>query len=59
MLPTQLGKSLMVNDVENALKLGVVELDEEDVAVMTYACSGKNDYGVKLREMLTTIEKEG
>lgn len=59
MLPTQLGKALMVDDIENALKLGVVELDEEDVAVMTYACSGKNDYGVKLREMLTTIEKEG
>ncbi len=59
MLPTHVAKSIVMGDIENALKLGVIELDEEDVAVMTYACSGKNDYGIKLRELLTTIEKEG
>lgn len=59
MLPTQLAKSLMTQDIESAIRLGVMELDEEDVSAMTYCCSGKNDYGVLLRQLLTTIEKEG
>lgn len=59
MLPTQLAKALMVQDIESSLKLGALELDEEDLAVMTFACSGKNDYGVLLRKLLNSIEKEG
>jgi Na+-transporting NADH:ubiquinone oxidoreductase subunit A len=37
----------------------VLELDEEDLSLMTYSCSGKNDYGVYLREVLDIIFKEG
>lgn len=58
-LPTQLLRALVVGDTEQAQKLGALELDEEDLALMTYACSGKFEYGPILRDCLTTIEKEG
>ncbi|MBL6988514.1 MAG: Na(+)-translocating NADH-quinone reductase subunit A [Bacteriovoracaceae bacterium] len=58
-LPTQLFYSLMAGDTDQAQKLGCMELDEEDVALCTYVCPGKNDFGAALRKNLTTIEKEG
>jgi Na+-transporting NADH:ubiquinone oxidoreductase subunit A len=57
--PTFLLKALVVGDVERAEQLGCLELDEEDLALCTFACSGKNEYGPHLRDVLTTIEKEG
>ncbi len=59
MLPTYLLRSLASGDVDQAQDLGCLELAEEDLALCNYVCSGKNDYGVMLREALTTIEKEG
>jgi Na+-transporting NADH:ubiquinone oxidoreductase subunit A len=58
-LPVFLFRALEVGDVEQAEALGCLELDEEDLALCTYADPGKNDYGVTLRNMLTTIEREG
>ena len=58
-LPTQLLRSLLVGDTETAQKLGCLELDEEDLALCTYACAGKYEYGPVLRDVLTRIEKEG
>lgn len=58
-LPTQLLRSLVVKDTETAQLLGALELDEEDLALCTYACSGKFEYGPILRDCLTTIEREG
>ena len=57
--PTFLLKALVMGDVEKAEELGCLELDEEDLALCTFVCPGKNDYGPHLREVLTTIEKEG
>ena len=57
-LPTQLLRSLIVGDIENAMQLGCLELDEEDLALCTYVCPGKYEYGPILRDNLTTIEKE-
>lgn len=57
--PTFLLKALLTGDVENAEALGCLELDEEDVALCTFVCPSKNDYGPYLRRMLATIEKEG
>ncbi|MCP5179776.1 MAG: Na(+)-translocating NADH-quinone reductase subunit A [Pseudomonadales bacterium] len=57
-LPTQLLRSLLVGDLEMAIALGCLELDEEDIALCTYACPGKYEYGPVLRQMLTQIEKE-
>jgi len=56
---TPLLKALVTDDTEYAQQLGVLELDEEDLALCTYVCSGKNDYGPMLRKSLTTIEREG
>ncbi|MGI9324676.1 MAG: Na(+)-translocating NADH-quinone reductase subunit A [Pseudomonadales bacterium] len=58
-LPTQLLRSLLVGDIESAIGLGCLELDEEDLALCTYACPGKYEFGPVLRDMLTQIEKEG
>lgn len=58
-LPTQLLRSLLVGDTETAQKLGCLELDEEDLALCTYVCAGKYEYGPVLRDVLTRIEKEG
>ncbi len=57
-LPTQLLRSLIVGDIEVAMQLGCLELDEEDLALCTYACPGKYEYGPILRDNLTMIEKE-
>ena len=58
-LPTQLLRALIVNDTDAAQALGCLELDEEDLALCTYVCPGKYDYGLLLRQCLNRIEKEG
>ena len=58
-LPTQLLRALIVGDLEMAEKLGALELDEEDLALCTYVCPGKYEYGPILRDNLTKIELEG
>ncbi|MEH6910030.1 MAG: Na(+)-translocating NADH-quinone reductase subunit A [Oceanicoccus sp.] len=58
-LPTQLLRALIVGDTEVAQQLGCLELDEEDLALSTYVCPGKYEYGPILRDNLTRIEKEG
>ena len=58
-LPTQLLRYLVVGDTDMAQKLGALELDEEDLALCSYVCAGKYEYGPILRDNLTRIEKEG
>lgn len=58
-LPTLLLRDLLVGDSDGAVTLGCLELDEEDLALCTFVCPGKYDYGVALRNALTTIQKEG
>ncbi len=58
-MPTFLLRALVVGDIERAEELGVLELDEEDLALCTYVCPGKTNYGPILRKNLETIEKEG
>jgi Na+-transporting NADH:ubiquinone oxidoreductase subunit A len=58
-LPTQLLRSLLVGDIEMAINLGCLELDEEDLALCTYACPAKYEYGPVLRSLLNVIQKEG
>src|SRR5690606_20912292 len=58
-LPTQLLRALIVGDTEVAQKLGCLELDEEDLALCSYVCAGKYEYGPILRDNLTRIEVEG
>ena len=58
-LPTQLLRALLVADTDVAQKLGCLELDEEDLALCSFVCSGKYNYGPVLRANLEQIEKEG
>jgi Na+-transporting NADH:ubiquinone oxidoreductase subunit A len=58
-LPTFLLRSMATGDLEKAEQLGALELDEEDLALCTMVCPGKNDYGKMLRDTLDTIEREG
>ncbi|MYM62136.1 Na(+)-translocating NADH-quinone reductase subunit A [Pseudomaricurvus sp. HS19] len=58
-LPTHLLRALIVGDTDSAQKLGCLELDEEDLALCTFVCPGKYEYGPILRNNLTRIEKEG
>lgn len=58
-LPTQLLRSLIVGDTQMAQALGCLELEEEDLALCSYVCPGKYEYGPILRDNLTRIEKEG
>ena len=59
LMPTFLLRALIVGDTERAEALGVLELDEEDLALCTYVCPGKVNYGPILRKNLELIEKEG
>ena len=56
---TWLLRSLLAGDTETAQQLGALELDAEDLALCSYVCSGKNDYGEQLRRILNKIEEEG
>lgn len=59
MLPTLLLRDLLSGDTDGAQTLGLLELDEEDLALCSYVCPGKYNYGPVLRECLTKVESEG
>jgi Na+-transporting NADH:ubiquinone oxidoreductase subunit A len=58
-LPTLLMRDLVVRDTDEAQLLGALELDEEDLALCTFVCPGKYDFGQELRICLDIIEREG
>ncbi|QHQ35050.1 Na(+)-translocating NADH-quinone reductase subunit A [Algicella marina] len=58
-LPTQLLRSLLVMDTDQAQALGALELDEEDLGLVGFACPAKYEYGLALRDCLAKIEREG
>lgn len=58
-VPTYLLRALITGDTEMARDLGCLELDEDDLALCTFVCPGKYEYGPLLRSALTRIEKEG
>ena len=59
LLATPLLKALVVGDSDMAQKLGCLELDEEDLALCSFVCSGKTEYGRALRHNLHDIERHG
>ena len=58
-LPVYMAKSILVEDIEEMEKLGILELDEEDLALCSYICLSKTDFGSILRQGLDLIEREG
>ncbi len=58
-MPVQLAKSILAEDIEEMEGLGILELDEEDIALCSYICLSKTDFGKILRDGLNMIQKEG
>jgi Na+-transporting NADH:ubiquinone oxidoreductase subunit A len=58
-LATPLLKALLVNDTDSARDLGCLELAEEDLALCSFVCNGKYEYGPFLRRTLNDIEVNG
>ena len=58
LMPTFLLRALLMKSDERAESLGALELDEEDLALCTFVCPGKAEYGPLLRAALTRIQKE-
>jgi Na+-transporting NADH:ubiquinone oxidoreductase subunit A len=52
-------KAVYCGDLDEAEKLGILECDEEDFALATFACPSKFDVGAIVRDGLDKIEKEG
>ncbi len=52
-------RAVISGDIEEAEKLGILECDEEDFALCTFACPSKTDVGGIIRNGLDLIEKEG
>jgi len=58
-LPTPLLRALLVRDIESSIALGALELAEEDLALCSFVCPSKHDFGPVLRSVLDEIHKEG
>ncbi len=56
-LATPLLRALLMHDLEMAQGLGALELEEEDLALCSFVCPSKIDYGNALRACLDAIER--
>jgi Na+-transporting NADH:ubiquinone oxidoreductase subunit A len=57
--PSYLVRAIQANDVEEAVKLGLLEVTEEDVALCTFVDPCKIDVGQVIRQGLDMYEREG
>jgi Na+-transporting NADH:ubiquinone oxidoreductase subunit A len=58
LLPTPLLRALLVDDIDTAVALGALELDEEDLALCSFVDCGKHDFGLALRRVLEQVRHE-
>ncbi|MEE8479546.1 MAG: Na(+)-translocating NADH-quinone reductase subunit A [Candidatus Neomarinimicrobiota bacterium] len=58
-MPNPLYRSILACDVEEMTQLGILECDEEDFALCSFACPSKIDVGSAIRTGLDIIRKEG
>jgi len=58
-LPVNLAKAVLIEDVELMEQLGILEVAPEDFALCTYICPSKIEFGEIIEHGLTLIEKEG
>jgi Na+-transporting NADH:ubiquinone oxidoreductase subunit A len=57
--PSYLVRAIQANDIEEAVKLGLLEVTEEDVALCTFVDPCKIDVGAVIRQGLDMYEREG
>lgn len=55
-LPIPFLRAIAVGDIENARRLGALELAEEDLALLAHADGGNADFGRMLRRVLDELE---
>jgi Na+-transporting NADH:ubiquinone oxidoreductase subunit A len=58
LLPVQLLKAILVNDIDKMEQLGIYEVIEEDLALCEYACTSKIEVQKILRTGINTMIKE-
>jgi len=56
--PDQLFRSIAAGDLEESLKLGLLDISPEEAALMTYICPSKVEYDVLLRKGLDQYVRE-
>ena len=59
LLPSPLLRALLLRDTETAVDLGCLELAEEDLALCSYICPARQDYGAALRTTLDDYRRNG
>ena len=57
-LPNQLYRAIIANDIEEMEQLGLIECDEEDFALCSFSCPSKIDVGNVIRQGLDMLEAE-
>ena len=57
-LPNPLYRAILVEDIEEMEQLGILECDDEDFALCSFACPSKIDVGGAIRQGLDLMEKE-
>ncbi len=58
-MPNPLYRSILAGDVEEMTQLGILECDDEDFALCSFACPSKIDVGAIIREGLDIMRAEG
>jgi Na+-transporting NADH:ubiquinone oxidoreductase subunit A len=58
-MPNPLYRSILAGDVEEMNQLGILECDEEDFALCSFACPSKIDVGAVIRKGLDIMRTEG
>jgi len=58
-LPNPLYRSILACDIEEMTQLGIMECDDEDFALCSFACPSKIDVGATIRKGLDIMKAEG
>ncbi|MDH5330071.1 MAG: NADH:ubiquinone reductase (Na(+)-transporting) subunit A [Aquincola sp.] len=59
LLPSPLLRALLLRDTDTAVELGCLELAAEDLALCSYVCPARHDYGAALRATLDDYRQNG
>ena len=57
-LPNELYRSILAEDIEEMENLGLIECDDEDFALCSFACPSKTDVGGVIRKGLNMLQAE-
>ena len=57
-LPNELYRSIMAKDIEEMENLGLIECDDEDFALCSFACPSKTDVSGVIRQGLNLLQAE-